>query len=137
MAIFTPPINRNAFLFVKNSNPGPIPIGRGVILTGNIDTDGSLLIRGPLGADSPIHGVTYEDVPDDTTVGKMLQAGMSNVKVRIGATSVAFGDFLHIQDNTGVWEKAPAASSNCYYSALQAGAAGSLIWAAPLLSRPL
>lgn len=127
----TPPVNRLAIWNVRRSTAGSIPAGRGVALTGAFGADGAALIAPPAGADAKISGVTFETDPDDTNVGLMLQAGLSNVQVRLGTGAVSFGDPLHIQDATGVWETAPAGSLNVYYTALQSKAAGQLCWASP------
>ena len=133
----TPPVNRSAIWNVRRSTAGSIPAGRGVVLTGSFGADGAALIAPPSGADAQISGVTFEVDPDDTNVGLMLQAGLSNVRLRIGSSAVSFGDKLRVQNATGVWEPAPLLSQNCYYYALQSVAAGALCWAAPLASRPL
>lgn len=133
----TPPVNRQAIWNVRRSTAGSIPAGRGVVLTGSFGADGAALIAPPAGADARISGVTFETDPDDTNVGLMLQAGLSNVQVRLGTAGVSFGDPLRLQDATGVWETAPGGSVNAYYYALQTKAAGTLCWAAPLGSRPV
>jgi len=133
----TPPVNRNAIWYVRRSTAGAIPAGRGVVLTGSFGADGAALIAPPAGADARISGVTFEQDPDDADVGLMLQAGLSNVQVRLGTAGVSFGDPLRVQDATGVWETAPGGSSNAYYYALQTKAAGTLCWAAPIASRPV
>lgn len=136
MAAFRPAVNRNALWLVRRNVSGAIPAGRGVRLTGVVGKDDIAVIANPTGADAKISGVTFETDPDDTNVGYMLQVGLSNVQVRVGATAVSFGDSLHIQDNTGVWEPSGGASVNVYYYALQNCSAGSLCWAAPIGSRP-
>lgn len=136
LAAFRPPINRGAIWLVRRNARGAIPAGRGVRLTGAVGSDDVAVIAAPTGADAKISGVTFEIDPDDTNVGYMLQAGLSNVQVRIGAAGVSFGDSLHIQDNTGVWEAATGTNANVYYYALQNCSAGVLCWAAPIASRP-
>ena len=133
----TPPVNRQAIWNVRRNTAGAIPAGRGVVLTGSFGADGAALIAPPAGADAKISGVTFEVDPDDSNVGLMLQAGLSNVQLRIGAKAVSFGDSLRVQDATGVWEPAGLLSQNVYYYALQSKAAGTLCWAAPVASRPL
>ena len=133
---FKPAVNRNAIWLVRRNVAGTLPIGRGVRLTGAVGADDIAMVAAPLGADGAISGVIYETSPDDVNAGQMLQAGISNVQIRIGSASVSFGDSLNIQDNTGVWQTAPAGAQNVYYYALQNAAAGALCWAAPVGSRP-
>lgn len=134
---FVPPVNRGAIVLVRHSTAGTVPVGRGVVFTGSVAADSTVLITAPSGADGAISGVTYELSCDDTNAGLLLLAGLSIVQLRVGSTSVAFGDRLNLQDATGVWQPAPPLSQNVYYYALQAGSAGALIWAAPVASRPL
>jgi hypothetical protein len=129
-----PIINRQALIPIVRATAGPIPVGRGVLFTGTYSSDGFPLVDVPSGVDGQIHGVTYESPPDDSNVGYMLQAGLSNVQLRIGTTGVTFNDKLNLQDNTGVWQKAAAGAKNVYYTALQTKAAGQLCWAAPIAS---
>lgn len=137
MARVSPPVNRGAIIPVRRSTTGSVPVGRGVVLTGSFGADGAALITAASGADGAISGVTFEVPCDDTTVGQMLLAGLSIAQLRVGSTAVSFGDRLNLENATGVWRAAPLLSQNVYYYALQAGAAGALIWAAPVASRPL
>lgn len=131
-----PTINRNALIPVKRATSGAIPIGRGVVFTGAFSPDGFALIDAPSGIDGQVHSVIYESSPDDSNVGYALQVGLSNVQVRLGS-DVTFGDKLNLLDATGVWQKAPILSQNCYYIALQTKLSGSLCWAMPIASRPV
>ena len=85
----SPPVNRSAIWDVRRSTAGTIPAGRGVVLTGSFGPDGAALIATPAGADAQIHGVTFEADPDDVNVGRMLQAGMSNARLKIGTAPVS------------------------------------------------
>lgn len=129
-------INPIAVFPIKHSTTGTIPGGRGGLLTGVVDTDGSLLVTAPTGADSVCHIVSRKSC-SDTVVGDGIQVGMSNVQLKIGSAGVSFGDKLNIQDATGVWQTAPAASQNVYYIALETVAAGAMCWAMPIASRAI
>lgn len=99
---FKPKVNNFAIFPIKHSTTGTIPQGRGGLLTGNIDTDGSLFVTAPTGADSVCHVVSYLHPCSDTIIGDAVQVGLSNVQLKIGSSAVSFGDKLNIQNNTGV-----------------------------------
>lgn len=119
---------------VKKATVGSIPIGTGVVETGNYSTDGFILVDFPTTADAIVHGVIWESVPTDTNMGMMLQVGLSNTQVTLGSSGVTVQDKLNIQGNTGVWQTAPVNSNNIYYMALETKAAGMNCWVAPLAS---
>jgi hypothetical protein len=129
-------INRNALIPVKRASSGVLPLGRGVVFTGSFSPDNFALVDSASGTDAQIDGVTCEISPDDANVGYIVLVGLSLVQVRIGSAGVTFKDKLNLQDNTGVWQTASLLSQNCYYTALQTKAAGTLCWAAPIASRP-
>lgn len=129
-----PNINRNALVAVKRATTGTIDLGKGAILTGAYSLDEFALAELPSTQDSIINGISYETAPDDINVGFILQAGLSNVKLRLGSAGVTMGDKLNIQDSTGVWQKAPSNALNVYYVALETAIAGAICWASPISS---
>lgn len=132
-----PKVNRDALVPVKMFSPGVIPMGCSVVFTGSYSSDGFALVSLPSTTDAQINGVVFEIAPDDVSVGYILQAGLSNVQVKIGAIGVSSGDKLNVQDNTGVWQKATSTSSNIYYVAMSNALANTLCWASPIASSNL
>jgi hypothetical protein len=109
----------------------------GVVFTGEYSEDGTPWVDYPSAGDGLIHGVIYETPADNASAGFMLQAGLSNVQLKIGSKGVSAGDKLNIQDSTGVWQKAADGAANVYYIALQKGDPNGLCWAAPIASTKL
>ena len=129
-----PTVNRSALVLVVTGVKGFFPLGMGVVYTGEYTSDGIPWVDYPAASDGLINGVIYETPADNAAAGFMLQAGLSNVQVRVGAKPVSVGDKLHLQDATGVWQRAPDGSANVYYVSLQNADTGSLCWAAPIAS---
>ena len=132
-----PNINRNALVLVVTGVKGFFPLGMGVVYTGEYTVDGIPWVDYPAATDGLINGVIYETPADNASAGFMIQAGLSNVQVTIGAKPVSTGDKLNLQDSTGVWQKANTGSFNVYYVALQNAQSGELCWVAPIASSSL
>lgn len=109
----------------------------GVVFTGAYTEDGIPWVDYPVAEDGLINGVIYENPADNAIAGFMLQAGLSNVQLKVGAKGVNPGDKLNLQDATGVWQKAADGATNVYYVALQKGDPDGLCWAAPIASTKL
>ncbi len=129
-----PTVNRSALVLVVTGVKGFFPLGMGVVYTGEYTDDGIPWVDYPVTTDGLINGVIYETPADNAAAGFMLQAGLSNVQVRVGDKPISIGDKLNLQDATGVWQKAPAGSENVYYVSLQNAESKSLCWATPIAS---
>ncbi len=127
-----PIVTRTSIALVKKATAGTLPIGCGVNLSGTYSADNFPLVDFPTVPDGLASGVIYEIAPTDSTVGSMVQVGLSNVQIRIGSVGVTAGDKIDLQDNTGVWRKAPMDAVRVYYVALESASAGALCWATPI-----